>query len=68
MPDEPFFCSQAFLGGAAEADIKDWLGHRDSKMVAHYRHLRREDSQRKMDKIDFLGAAARRGGHDGLVG
>jgi integrase len=49
-----YFCSQAFLGGAAEADIKDWLGHRDSKMVAHYRHLRRDESQRKMQQIDFL--------------
>ncbi|MBL8797083.1 MAG: tyrosine-type recombinase/integrase [Planctomycetia bacterium] len=49
-----YFCSQAFLGGAAEADIKDWLGHRDSRMVTHYRHLRRDDSQRKMQQIDFL--------------
>lgn len=24
-------------------------------MVAHYRHLRRDDSQRKMQQIDFLG-------------
>jgi integrase len=54
-----YYCSQAFLDGAAEADIKDWLGHRDSKMVAHYRHLRSEDSQRKMQQIDFLGTAAR---------
>jgi integrase len=50
-----YFCSQAFLGGASEADIKDWLGHQDSKMVAHYRHLRSEDSQRKMQQINFLG-------------
>jgi integrase len=50
-----YFCSQAFLAGAAEADIKEWLGHRDSKMVAHYRHLRSADSQRKMQQIDFLG-------------
>jgi integrase len=50
-----FFCSQAFLGGASEADIKDWLGHRDSRMVAHYRHLADADSQRKMQGIDFLG-------------
>jgi hypothetical protein len=49
------FCSQAFLDGAAEADIKDWLGHRDSRMVTHYRHLRREDSVRKIEQIDFLG-------------
>lgn len=50
-----YFCSQAFLNGAAEADIKEWLGHRDSKMVAHYRHLRSEDSQQKIQRIEFLG-------------
>jgi len=54
-----FFCSQAFLSGAAEADIKEWLGHRDSKMVAHYRHLRSEDSQRRMQQIEFLGPVDR---------
>jgi integrase len=54
-----FFCSQAFLGGAAEADIRDWLGYADSKMVAHYRHLSAADSQRKMSQIDFLGQEAR---------
>jgi integrase len=54
-----FFCSQAFSDGAPEADIKDWLGHRDSKMVAHYRHLRAEDSHRKMKQIDFLGFSGR---------
>jgi hypothetical protein len=25
-------------------------------MVEHYRHLRNEDAQRKMEQIDFLGA------------
>jgi integrase len=50
-----YFCSQAFVDGAAEADIRDWLGHRDSKMVAHYRHLSDADSQRKMQQINFLG-------------
>jgi integrase len=54
-----FFVSQAFLGGAAEADIRDWLGHRDSRMVAHYRHVRDADSQRKMQQIDFLGGSGR---------
>ena len=49
-----FFCSQAFLGGASEGEIREWLGHADSKMVEHYRHLRSEDAQRKMEKIDFL--------------
>ena len=49
-----FFCSQCFLGGASEGEIKEWLGHADSKMVEHYRHLRREDAQRKMNQIRFL--------------
>ncbi len=49
-----FFCSQAFLGGASEGEIREWLGHADSKMVEHYRHLRSDDAQRKMAKIEFL--------------
>jgi integrase len=50
-----FFCSQAFLGGASEGEIREWLGHAESKMVEHYRHLRDEDAQRKMEQIDFTG-------------
>ena len=53
-----YFCSQAFLCGASEGEIKEWLGHADSKMVEHYRHLRDEDAQRKMARIDFLGRPA----------
>lgn len=49
-----YFCSQCFLGGASEGEIKEWLGHADSKMVEHYRHLRGEDAQRKMNQIRFL--------------
>ena len=49
-----FFTSQAFLSGVSEGEIREWLGHADSKMVEHYRHLRNEDSQRKMGQIDFL--------------
>jgi integrase len=58
-----FFCSQAFLGGASEGEIREWLGHADSKMVEHYRHLRNDDAQRKMDQIDFLGQQAAPSGH-----
>src|SRR5262249_40932432 len=54
-----FFCSQAFRDRASYAEIRDWLGHRDSKMVDHYRHLGDEDSQRKMEQIDFLGPDGR---------
>lgn len=49
-----YFCSQCFLGGASEGEIKEWLGHADSKMVEHYRHLRGEDAQRKMSQIRLL--------------
>jgi len=53
-----YFCSQCFLSGASEGEIKEWLGHAESKMVEHYRHLRSEDAQRKMQQIDFLGREA----------
>lgn len=49
-----YFCSQAFLGGASEGEIRDWLGHADSKMVEHYRHVRNEDAHRKMEQITFV--------------
>ncbi len=53
-----FFCSQCFLGGASEGEIKEWLGHADSKMVQHYRHLSSEDARRKMSQIVFLDPSA----------
>jgi integrase len=49
-----YFCSQCFLGGASEGEIREWMGHRDSKIVELYRHLRREDATRKMHAISFL--------------
>jgi integrase len=49
-----YFCSQCFLGGASEGEIREWMGHRDSKVVELYRHLRREDATRKMGRIAFL--------------
>lgn len=50
-----FFCSQCFLGGASEGEVREWLGRRDSKIVERYRHLRADEAQRKMSQIDFLG-------------
>lgn len=55
-----FFCSQATIGGASEGEIKAWLGHADSKMVDHYRHLRAEDGQRRMSQIEFLASSTSR--------
>jgi len=49
-----YFISQAFVCGATEAEIMEWVGHRDSKTVAIYRHLRNEDAQRRMRQINFV--------------
>lgn len=49
-----FFVSEAFRQGATEAEIMDWVGHRSSEMVHHYRHLRPDDSQRRMHSINFI--------------
>jgi integrase len=49
-----FFISQAFLGGASEGEIRSWVGHRDSRIIERYRHLRSDDARRKMDRIEFF--------------
>jgi len=51
-----YFVSECFRQGATEAEIMDWVGHRDSKMVHHYRHLRPDDSQCRMKSINFVEA------------
>ncbi|MCA9032793.1 MAG: tyrosine-type recombinase/integrase [Planctomycetaceae bacterium] len=51
-----YFVSECFRQGATEAEIMDWVGHRDSKMVHHYRHLRPDDSQCRMRAINFIEA------------
>ncbi len=53
-----FFVSQCFLGGASEGEIQEWVGHADSKMVEHYRHLGRKDAVRKMEQINFVDLGA----------
>lgn len=49
-----YFVSESFRQGASEAEIMDWVGHRKSAMVHHYRHLRADDSQRRMQSINFV--------------
>jgi len=61
-----FFVSQALLGGASEGEIRDWVGHRDSRIIARYRHLRHTDAQREMAQISFLGGGG--AGHPGTAG
>jgi len=52
-----FFCSQAFIGSAGEGEVKEWMGHSSTKMGELYRHLRTDDSRRKMQQISFLNAS-----------
>lgn len=49
-----FFCSQCFLSGRSEGEIQQWLGHRDSKITEHYRHLRMQDAIPRMASVNFL--------------
>ena len=51
-----FFCSEAYRHGSRDAELLEWLGHRDSVILKLYRHLRREDSHRRMQQINFLGS------------
>lgn len=55
-----FFRSVCLISGASEGEVREWLGHADSKTVEHYRHLRAEDARRRMDQIHFLPAGIRR--------
>jgi len=61
-----FFVSQAFLGGASEGEIREWVGHADSKMVEYYRHLGRKDALRRMEQISFVDPDASEQGRSGL--
>ncbi len=51
-----YFCSRALMSGASEGEVREWLGHTDSKMVEHYRHLRTEDAARRIAGTSFLPA------------
>ncbi|WDI41070.1 tyrosine-type recombinase/integrase [Bremerella sp. P1] len=48
------FCSHALGGGASVGEVQDWLGHADSKMVEHYRHLRDDQAQQRMNSLSFM--------------
>ena len=51
-----YFCSEAYRNGAKDAELLEWLGHRDSQVTRLYQHLRREDSHQRMEQINFLGS------------
>ena len=48
-----FFVSESFAAGVPESDIRLWVGHSDSKVVALYRHIRDEIAKENIRKIDF---------------
>lgn len=48
-----FFVSEAFAAGIPESDIRDWVGHSDSKIVELYRHLRIETAKANVQLINF---------------
>ncbi|HWE95550.1 MAG TPA: tyrosine-type recombinase/integrase [Tepidisphaeraceae bacterium] len=50
-----YFVTEAFLGGATDGEVRDWVGHRDSRIVERYRHLRGQASKQTMARLNFLG-------------
>jgi integrase len=53
-----FFVSRAFIEGASEGEIREWVGHRDSRIVERYRHLSNKDARRKMEQLQFFSATS----------
>jgi len=49
-----YFVSEAFRRGATEPWIMEWVGHKESQIVARCRHLRDDDGQREMARLDLL--------------
>jgi integrase len=49
------FCSVSADNDVPEQMLMSWLGHRDSKMISRYYHLRHEESRKHMARIAFLG-------------
>lgn len=49
-----FFVSECFRQGATESQIMEWVGHKDSKIVALYRHRRPEDGLKQMSQLSFV--------------
>jgi integrase len=50
-----FFCSTSADNGVPEQMLMSWLGHRDSRTIRQYYHLRQEEARKRMARIRFLG-------------
>jgi integrase len=53
-----YFCSIAADEGVPEQMLMRWLGHKESRMVRHYYHLREKASQAHMTRLNLVGTAA----------
>ncbi|MCL2645779.1 MAG: site-specific integrase [Phycisphaerales bacterium] len=53
-----YFCSQCADSNTPEQMLMIWLGHRDSRMVRHYYHLRDNTSVEHMHKLNLVGTAS----------
>jgi integrase len=51
-----FFVTEAFVGGASEGEVMGWVGHRDSRIVRRYRHMRDTVSRQRMAELKFFGS------------
>ena len=60
-----YFCSLCADNGVPEPMLKNWLGHRDSKMVRRYYHSDRDAARSRLNQVDFLGGRAT--SHDRIV-
>jgi integrase len=53
-----YFCSASADAGVPEQMLMRWLGHKESRMVRHYYHLREKASQAQMIRLNLVGSAA----------
>ena len=53
-----YFCSAAADAGIPDQMLMAWLGHKASRMIRHYYHLRETISQASMTKLNLVGSAA----------
>ncbi len=53
-----YFCSACADAGIPEQMLMAWMGHKSSRMIRHYYHLRHTSSQTQMNKLNLVGTAA----------
>ena len=61
-----YFVSQCFAHGASAGEVKEWVGHKDSAMVAHYRHQFDDLGRQRIQRVQFV-AESGCGEPDGLA-